>query len=193
MFEKRNDSMQKSIDIETVDESIDFTMQTAPPEESKIPLSKENLAIPEAEVAQVPAGNQKTVLPENFDRVFIGENGYLMLHKDHPQYSSLIRLQLENQELLNWKQQLQSKIQSERAEGVKLKKLVDAMEPETTPAESQSTLSPNDPEIEKLIDFYIKENSLLEQKFQLLAKEIYDENLSLIQLMVECRIKEIVH
>lgn len=193
MFEKRNDSMQKSVDIETVEESIDFTMQTATVEDAK--TMQENAGTQVAQSTQPQSTDNEITQPtENFfDKVFVGENGYLMLHKDHPQHSSLIRLQLENQELLNWKQQLQTKIQSERAECVKLKKLYDAVEPEAISESHQSVLSPNDPEIEKLVEHYVKENGLLEQKRQLLSKEIYDENLSLIQLMVECRMKEVVH
>lgn len=191
MFEKRNDSMQKSVDIETIEESIDFTMQTATVEDAKV-THEATVDIPnEPEVAVAISSEISPPSAENPDKVFVGDNGYLMLHRDHPQYSSLIRLQLENQELLNWKQQLQSKIQSERAECVKLKKFVDEIEPEAN-IESHSGLPANDPEIEKLIEHYVKENGLLEQKRQLLSKEIYDENMSLIQLMVECRMREIV-
>lgn len=191
MFEKRNDSMQKSVDIETVEESIDFTLQTATSEEIK--PSQEVTDNKEADCEEKTVTATDEIATTEIEKVFVGENGFLMLHKDHPQFSSLIRLQLENQELLNWKQQLQTKIQSERSECVKLKKLADAIEPETIAESHPSALSSNDPEIEKLIEHYVKENGLLEQKRQLLSKEIYEENLSLIQLMVECRMKEIVH
>lgn len=172
MFEKRNDSMQKSIDIEAVEEAIDFTLQTAPEETAKMPQESVEQAV-----------------PNDFDKVSVSENGFLMLQKNHPQYSSLIRLQLENQELLNWKQTLQTKIHAERAECLKIKKLVESSEVQ----ENQPTLPSNDPEIEKLIEHFMKENSLLEQKRQLLAKEVFDENLSLIQLQVEYQMKQIIH
>jgi RalA-binding protein 1 len=184
MFEKRNDSMQKSVDIETVEETIDFTLQTAAIDDTKTPQE----IIADSTSVQIQAAS--VTIPNDFEKVSVAENGFLTLHKNHPQYSSLIRLQLENQELLNWKQTLQAKIQAERAECLKLKKLVDANE---LVQESQPTLSSNDPEIERLIEHYMKENSLLEQKRQLLAKEVFDENLSLIQMQVEYQMKQIIH
>jgi RalA-binding protein 1 len=183
MFEKRNDSMQKSVDIDTVEETIDFTLQTAVIDDTKTPQE----ITTESTTMQTQAA---AVIPNDFDKVSVAENGFLTLQKTHPQYSSLIRLQLENQELLNWKQTLQAKIQAERAECLKLKKIVEANEPVQ---ESQPTLSSNDPEVERLIEHFMKENTLLEQKRQLLAKEVFDENLSLIQMQVEYQMKQIIH
>lgn len=171
-FEKRNDSMQKSMDTEAVDEAMDFTLQTA-----------ENAA--HAEEKQPTEAAQPTE-PDHLNEVYVAENGFLMLHKDHPEYLTLIRLQLENQELVNWKQQLQARINAERAECVRLKRLVSSEPPEAP----QSSLNPDDPEYEKLVEHYLKENALLEQKRVLLAREIVEENISLIQLKVDLALKQ---
>lgn len=176
--------MQKSMDTEAVEEAIDFTLQTADT------VTQEEKPFPEAPeiIPEAPAEVEDPV--DNLEQVYVAENGFLMLHKDHPEYLNLIRLQLENQELINWKQQLQARINAERAECVRLKRLhgVKDMEPEV-----QSSLNPDDPEYEKLVEHYLKENSLLEQKRVFLAKEIVDENVSLIQLKVDLALKQFVH
>lgn len=50
----------------------------------------------------------------------------------------------------------------------------------------------DDSEYERLIEHYAKENALLEQKRILLAKEIVEENLSLIQLQVDLAMQQLV-
>lgn len=173
--------MQKSMDTEAVEEAIDFTLQTTEVEEKPPPEIPE--AIPEVESQEEEAKD------ENLDQVFVTESGFLMLHKDHPEYSTLIRLQLENQELINWKQRLQARINQERAEWVALKRML----PTEASQEPQPTLNADEPEIERLVEHYMKENALLEQKRLLLAKEILDENLSLIQLQVDLAMRQFVH
>jgi len=173
--------MQKSMDTEAVEEAIDFTLQTAETADTKTPQE-----IPEAipEVAEIaPEAVQ------NPDQVYVADNGFLMLHKDNPDYFDLIRLQIENQELISWKQQLQARINSERAECVRLKRMIPA---EPAPAVLPA-LNPDDPEYERLVEHYLKENALLEQKRVLLAKEILEENISLIQLQVDLAMKQFVH
>lgn len=171
------------MDAEAVEEAIDFTLQTTetvtqvvePKTPQDIPEEPTVTTIPEA--------------VENLEQVYVADNGYLMLHRDHPEYLNFIRLQLENQELISWKNQLQAKIIAERTEYVRLKHLASTAEvPET-----QSNLSSDDPEYKKLIEHYMKENSLLEQKRSLLAKEVLDENISLIQLQVDVAMKQLVN
>lgn len=176
--------MQKSMDTEAIEEAIDFTLQTA-----ETVTHVEEKPAPEPQVIQeVP--DEVTEPEENLDQVFVADNGFLMLHKDHPEYLNLIRLQLENQELINWKQQLQARVNAERAECVRLKRMVATND---VVPEVPSSLNPDDPEYEKLVDHYMRENSLLEQKRVLLAKEIIDENVSLIQLKVDMALKQFVH
>lgn len=172
--------MQKSMDTE---EAIDFTLQTTETSahvETKTPQEAPEVFPEGTEVA-------KPEVVENLDQVFVTESGFLMLHKDHPEYMNLIKLQLENQELMTWKQQLQLRINSERAECVKLKRSTE------TTQEVQSSVSVDDPEYERLVQHYQKENALLEQKRALLTKEILDENISLIQLQVDLALKQFVH
>uniref|UniRef100_A0A182SUV1 Rho-GAP domain-containing protein n=1 Tax=Anopheles maculatus TaxID=74869 RepID=A0A182SUV1_9DIPT len=119
------------------------------------------------------------------DKVTVTDNGFLLLPQNHPEYLTLIRLQLENQELVNWKGQLQSRIQTERNEIVKMKKLlvVDGGINVSAAADASSVTASE--EYEKLMAHYVKENALLEQKRQMLAKEIFEENKNLIQMQVE--------
>lgn len=171
--------MQKSMDAEAIEESIDFTLQTtetvAQSVEQKTPQD-----IPEEPAVAVPEAT-----PENIDEVIVTD-GHFMLHKNHPEYLNFIRLQLENQELINWKNQLQARIIAERAEYSQLKRAASTAEV----PEAQTNVNSDDPEYKKLIEHYMKENSLLEQKRLLLAKEVFDENVSLIQLQVDEALKQ---
>lgn len=188
-FEKRQDSMQKSMETEAVEEAIDFTLQTA--ETATYVDEKTPVEIPEVipEVAEIRQQDKEKEVPEDIDQVYVTEGGFLMLHKDHPEHLNLIRLQLENQELITWKQQLQARINQERAECVRLKRMMS----NEVIQEVQPTLNADDPEYERLVDHYMKENALLEQKRILLAKEILDENISLIQLQVDLAMRQFVH
>jgi len=182
--------MQKSIDrMDTTEEAIDFTLQTATAAAAVI----EDESLRNVVSSPPPPVDEEVVsvveVEDKGDQMYVAENGMLMLPKDHPEYFTLIKLQLENQELLNWKQQLQAKINAERAECVRLKKI--AM-PESVPS-VPPVLPSDDPEYERLVDHYAKENALLEQKRVLLAKEIFDENVSLIQLQVELAMKQLIH
>lgn len=92
---------------------------------------------------------------------------------------------------MDWKHELQTRINAERAECVRLKKLLDSQEQPIV--ENACELSyADDSEYDRIIEHYIKENSLLEQKRLLLAKEIFDEKLELIQLQVDLAMKQFV-
>lgn len=120
------------------------------------------------------------------DKVAVTDNGFMLLPENHPDYLLLIRLQLENQELLNWKAQLQARINAERAEIVRMKRLLvtdNGVAPHG-PSSLDCTVSDND-DYERLVTHYAKENALLEQKRQMLAKEIFEESKALIQMQVD--------
>uniref|UniRef100_A0AAG5CZC4 Rho-GAP domain-containing protein n=1 Tax=Anopheles atroparvus TaxID=41427 RepID=A0AAG5CZC4_ANOAO len=122
--------------------------------------------------------------PKISDKVTVTDNGFLLLPQNHPEYLTLIRLQLENQELMNWKAQLQARIQTERNEIVKMKKLLVTDESLHSAGSVDASVTASE-EYEKLVAHYVKENALLEQKRQMLAREIFDENKNLIQMQVE--------
>ncbi|XP_055847573.1 ralA-binding protein 1 [Episyrphus balteatus] len=116
--------------------------------------------------------------------MYLHENGLLMLPKTHPDYHTLIRLQLENQELINWKNQLQTRISAERAEILRLKKFLVASNSDQ-PKKQVTCVNDEVGDYDKIIDNYMKENNLLEQKKNILSKQIFEENKELIALQVE--------
>lgn len=133
------------------------------------------------------------------DRITVNEDGLLALPESHPDYLNLLRLQLENMELNQWKLQLQRRIQSERAEVVRLKTMLNNQTNANVKlvAATQSSIDhdtdeviPDDGSYERIITHYVRENTLLEQKKQILAKEIFDENRELIQLQVELAVRK---
>lgn len=124
------------------------------------------------------------------DRLITNEDGLLILPESHPDYLNLIRLQLENQELTKWKYQLQRRIQNERAEVIRLKTIVNnkpnMIKSELSPTEH----IPDDGSYERIITQYVQENRLLEQKRNMLVKNIFDENRELIQMQIDLAIKK---
>lgn len=112
----------------------------------------------------------------------IDENGLMVLPSNHPDYITLLRYQLENQELIAWKNQLQARITAERSEVVRLKNLLSEIPVSPT---NESMLITDEAELEKLAAYYLKENTLLEQKKDKLARELFLEHHSLIQMQVE--------
>lgn len=75
------------MDTEAIEEAIDFTLRK--------PIEDE-----ESHQQQQPVEHTKeneNVPTDISDKVYVAENGLLMLPKEHPDYHTLIKLQLENQ------------------------------------------------------------------------------------------------
>lgn len=125
------------------------------------------------------------------DRLIIADNGFLMLPDNHPDYLSLINLQIENQELMNWKKQLQSRINAERNEIVRLNRLF------TTTSNQQQVVgsapSVDESEYETLVAQLVKENQLLEIKREMLGNELFKEHINLIKLRCQETLLEYSH
>lgn len=123
----------------------------------------------------------------NSDDLYIdNDTGLLMISKSHPDYSTLLRLQLENQELLAWKSQLQARISTERAEILQLKQLLQhQIKNKNIPQEQVISPLPGTEDYERIVDHFMRENEMLEKKKQMLAKEIFEENKQCIALQVE--------
>lgn len=130
------------------------------------------------------------------------KNSLLMLPEDHPEYLNLIRLQLENEELTKWKCELQHRITAERSEIIHLKGVLNSAINSNRQSATAIVYEPNNfqssggsgaddaANYERLVAHYLKENTLLEQKKNILAKEIFEENRELIQLQVDLAIKQ---
>lgn len=135
-----------------------------------------------------------TVSATETDKITVNENGLLMLPESHPEYLNLIRLQLENHELNQWKQKLQRRIQNERAEVTRLKSILNARQTTST----NNSISSNSETMNSLpegsnyerVAQYVVENTMLEQRKAKLFQEIFDENRKLIQLQVELAIRQ---
>lgn len=129
------------------------------------------------------------------DKITVHESGMLMLPETHPEYLSLIRLQLENQELMQWKHRLQRRIQTERTEVTRLKAILNARQANSTtaalpPQADPIVALPDGSNYERVVAQYVLENTLLEQKKNYLAKEIFEENQKLVQLQVELAVRQ---
>jgi RalA-binding protein 1 len=108
-FEKKHDTMQKSLDTEAIEETIDFTLRrpddddqtrnvlthdaSEEKEKEKSQVHETNIHNVPSVVETVPSMQQEQAT----EKIAVGDNGLLMLPKDHPDYVALIRLQLENQ------------------------------------------------------------------------------------------------
>lgn len=133
-----------------------------------------------------------SIIFNEFDKIIVHENGLLMLPETHPDYLNFIRLQLENNELIQWKQRLQRRIQIERSEVTQLKAVLKAKQSNSTNTSHADTMTslPDGSNYERIVAQYVLENTLLEQKKNYLAKEIFEENQKLIELQVELAIRQ---
>lgn len=125
--------------------------------------------------------------------------GLLMLPKSHPDYYTLIQLQLENHELLLWKKQLQDRITAERTEIFSLKQKLQQVEKLINPNSNGEVDSSDSTDVallkdathlESLIDHYLRENAVLEQRKLFLSKEILEETKQCIALEVELAMQQ---
>lgn len=227
-FERKADSMQKSIDdgIGDVDTSISYDATAL--------LSKAKSVCSDDEsqrtltVVSIESNTDTKTSPQetpdkfllsntsfrNFDKIMahedtpnsisnlsdeftVNEMGFLVLPETHPEYLNLLRLQLENNELVQWKQRLQRRIQSERAEITRLKAILSAKQQTTTNSMTTShanhdifnNLSDGN-NYERIVAQFVLENTMLEQKKNFLAREIFEENQKLIQLQVELAVRQ---
>lgn len=135
--------------------------------------------------------------------MYVHESGVLMVPNTHPDCVALLRLQLENIELAHWKSQLKARINAERSDVLRLKELLIATQPDALlanhnhadslsftnhhhPAEA---LTDDQAHLERIVQHYVKENALLEQKKQMLVREVFEENIELIQLQVDLAVQ----
>lgn len=87
------------MDADAIEETIDFTLrrpETDPDDPNKCAMTENKNDIVVTAIEEQIEKND-AINSETGDKIYIGENGLFMLPKDHPDYSALIRLQLENQ------------------------------------------------------------------------------------------------
>ncbi|XP_073825259.1 ral interacting protein isoform X2 [Musca autumnalis] len=177
--------LQKAVTLETTDNSIS-------PKSNKDFISDANKKSEEyVSVAPPPV-----IHTNNSDGMYVDEEtGLLMVSKSHPDYATLLRLQLGNQELLAWKSQLQARISAERSEILQLKQLLQQqMKNKVAPNTSQENVIsplPGTEDYERIVEHFMRENALLENKKRMLAKEIFEENKQCIALQVELAMQKI--
>lgn len=105
--------------------------------------------------------------------------------ENHPEFTTLLRLQLENLELAKWKSQLQQRIATEQNEIVQLQEMLRNCKIQSNDTVHEMPSSPDD----ETVVYLLKKNSLLEKKKNLLGREIYDQNVELIQLQAELAVR----
>lgn len=207
-FEKKQDSMQKSIDDgigDDDDESLKTTIMSTESNTETKTSPQDAIDTTLQSISSSRVGKSEETLnataidtTNSADKITVNENGLLLLPESHPDYLNLIRLQLENHELSQWKQRLQRRIQSERAEVTRLRSILNAKQSTNyshgigidanTDALSQL---PDGSGYERAVAQYVLENTLLEQKKNFLAKEIFEENQKVIQLQVDLAIRQL--
>lgn len=170
------------------------TPQATPENTSAIEDKLNKEAMNDRPDANEPDEQQIQAALNSVSNIYVHESGLMMLPETHPEFSNLLRLQLENMELAHWKTQLQARINSERAEIVRLKDVVRQSNSKQRQSLPNNGAVPaagfEDIDYTRIIAHYLKENSLLEQKRNLLTCEIFDENKELIQLQVDLAMKK---
>lgn len=144
-----------------------------------------------------------------------GDSGLLLLPATHPDAALLLRLQLENQELTKWKAELQARINAARDDVLRLRTALRQMGADDDRAQlygssgssrhhrqHQQQLQLQQQRIleglsadelsgyERIVAHYAQENAVLEHRKQLLVREVFDENVELIQMQVDWSLKQ---
>lgn len=186
-----DDESLKTLTIVSTTES-NTEPKTSPqdaPERTLSSMGNESSLRLRSEKSQPHHDDVSTSSANETDKMTVNEHGMLMLPETHPEYLNLIRLQLENQELAQWKHRLQRRIQSERTEVTRLKAILNARQANSAQIDPIVTL-PDGSNYERIVAQYVLENTLLETKKNHLAKEIFEENQKLIQLQVELAVRQ---
>lgn len=115
-----------------------------------------------------------------------------MLPETHTEFVQLLRLQLINIELAQWKLQLQTRINAERSDIVRLKDVLQANgEPLASPLSLRKmcAASMDEAVADRTVAHYLRTNSALEQKRSALVRQVFEENVELIHLQVDLAIQ----
>lgn len=185
-----DDESLKTITIVSTESNTET--KTSPQEVAEGTFSAPSSEMTRSRSEKSHAQDDGIALATETDKIVVNENGLLMLPETHPEYLNLIRLQLENHELIQWKQKLQRRIQSERTEVTRLKSILNSRQTNSitlTNSDAMNSL-PDGSNYERVVAQYVLENTMLEQKKNFLAKEIFDENQKLIQLQVELAVRQ---
>ncbi|XP_034112333.1 ralA-binding protein 1 isoform X2 [Drosophila albomicans] len=142
---------------------------------------------PAEEQLEEPSFSESSEIDYTIDK----QTGYLLLPKTSAQRDELLRLQIEYDELMNWQNELKTRILAERNEVFRLKQLCEQemLKPSVVGATSQEQM-PGDGDYERIIEHYTRENALLEHKKQMLGMELKEERRACIALQVELRMQQ---
>ncbi|XP_060645226.1 ralA-binding protein 1 isoform X1 [Drosophila nasuta] len=142
---------------------------------------------PAEEQPEEPSFSESSEIDYTIDK----QTGYLLLPKTSAQRDELLRLQIEYDELMNWQNELKTRILAERNEVFRLKQLCEQemLKPSVVGATSQEQM-PGDGDYERIIEHYTRENALLEHKKQMLGMELKEERRACIALQVELRMQQ---
>lgn len=140
-----------------------------------------------------PSTSSTPPTPPSIDYTLDSQTGYLLLPKSNPQREELLRLQIEYDELMTWQNELKARILAERNEVFRLKQLYEQekQKPQVPRAAStsQQEQASAEPDYERIIEHYARENALLEHKKKMLSKELKEERRACITLHVELKMK----
>lgn len=141
-----------------------------------------------------PSTSSTPPTPPSIDYTLDSQTGYLLLPKSNPQREELLRLQIEYDELMTWQNELKARILAERNEVFRLKQLYEQEKqkpqvPRAASTSQQEQASAAEPDYERIIEHYARENALLEHKKKMLSKELKEERRACITLHVELKMK----
>lgn len=84
------------MDTDAIEEAIDFTLRRPDDDDQSKREATTNDPIVSSDEHK-ENDSMQTNESSNGDKIYVAENGLFMLPKEHPDYHTLIRLQLENQ------------------------------------------------------------------------------------------------
>ncbi|KAH8265606.1 hypothetical protein KR038_011603 [Drosophila bunnanda] len=184
-FEKKQGKSAEDVDNSSMprpEPDGEDRTDSKPPPAAPLVVSSATNSIPSEEPSN-PSPSDFTIDPST---------GFIVLPRSNPHRETLLRLQIEYDELMDWENELKARILAERNECYRLKQLCEQQQALSIQAAATGAepVPPAEGDYERIIEHYTRENALLEHKKQMLGMELKEERRACIALQVELRLKQ---
>ncbi|KAH8354246.1 hypothetical protein KR084_004767 [Drosophila pseudotakahashii] len=186
-FEKKQEKSVEELDNSSSAQPTVVSEDTTDSKPTVVPVASTSNSIPVEEPSTEERPSKDLPIEFSIDPA----TGFILLPKSNPHRENLLRLQIEYDELMDWQNELKSRIVAERNEVYRLKQLYEQQSINSQMAAlATGSQAPPESEYERIIEHYTRENALLEHKKNMLGMELKEERRACIALQVELRLQQ---
>ncbi|XP_017008156.2 ralA-binding protein 1 [Drosophila takahashii] len=186
-FEKKQEKSVEELDTSSSAAPTVVSEDTTDSKPTVVPVASTSSSIPVEEPTTEERPSKDPPIEFSIDPA----TGFILLPKSNPHRENLLRLQIEYDELMDWQNELKSRIVAERNEVYRLKQLYEQQSINSQMAAlATGSQAPPESEYERIIEHYTRENALLEHKKNMLGMELKEERRACIALQVELRLQQ---